>query len=642
MFKRSLFAVLWLALAVPATSQSTRELGLPFITTYTSRDLGANANGWAIIEDNRGVIYVGLQEGLAEFDGQSWTFLETEDQDFFRAFAVGRDGVVYAGTVGNLGYLAPDSLGRTKFVSMLDQVPEEHRDFDDVWHIFARDDGIFFYTARSIIQWTGSRMRVWEGEFHVGAMVHDELYIREWGTGIKRLEGDSLLVVPGGEAFADERVYVMIEYDDTRMLVGTRTMGMFLYDGETFEPFVTEADGFLRDNQIYLPGLRLTDGTFVINTLAGGAVQIDKDGRIIRILNRSTGLPDNTVTSVYQDRRGDLWLALNNGITRVEIESPFTIFDERLGITSGVNSFARQEGLLYAGTIGGVFRLDPTSSRFSMVQGPVTPSLDLLSTHDVLVSAAMTSGVAQVRRGFTSIVKDAFGNEFIGNTVRRANADTNLVFIGLRTGLGVLYYQGLGRWIDLGSTSDFGAVLGMVVAPDDAIWTAGGFGVARVTIPWEEGRINVAGAVIDRYGPDRGLPGAPVFDVEILDGDVLVIGDDRVFRYDQATDKFVADPGFPDVRIRGGSVITKTPDEDIVYANFGLQTYIGKRQSDGSYDWDSTPFLRFHEDFVGAVMVDLDGVAWLAMSNGVVRYDSEVETSTDSPVYPTLIRSVVV
>jgi len=30
------------------------------------------------------------------------------------------------------------------------------------------------------------------------------------------------------EAFADERVYVMIEYDDTRMLVGTRTMGMFL------------------------------------------------------------------------------------------------------------------------------------------------------------------------------------------------------------------------------------------------------------------------------------------------------------------------------------------------------------------------------------------------------------------------------
>ena len=210
---------------------------------------------------------------------------------------------MYAGTYGDLGYLEPDSLGRTSFVSMLDLLPEEHQQFDDVWHVFARDDGIFFFTATQLVQWTGSRMKVWPGSFHVGNLVHGELYVREWGAGIKRLEGDSLVLVPGGERFADERVYVMLEYDETRMLVGTRTMGMFLFDGESFQPFRTEADAFLRENQIYLPGLVLRDGTFVIGTLAGGLVQMDRDGRVIRILDRSNGLPDNTVTYLYQTGR---------------------------------------------------------------------------------------------------------------------------------------------------------------------------------------------------------------------------------------------------------------------------------------------------------------------------------------------------
>ena len=110
---------------------------------------------------------------------------------------------------------------------------------------------------------------------------------------------------------------------------------------------------------------------------------------------------------------------------------------------------------------------------------------------DVLVSASMTSGVVQVRRGTNSVVKGAFGNEFVGQSVQQAHVDTNLVFVALRTGLGVLYYAGSGRWVDLGKTEDFGDVNGMVITENDDVWAAGGDGVHRVQIPWVDGRLDI-------------------------------------------------------------------------------------------------------------------------------------------------------
>jgi signal transduction histidine kinase len=643
MSKRSLLGLLAVAvvLPLPALGQSSGELGLPFMTSYTSHDLGAVASGWAIAEDSRGVIFVGLNNGLAEFDGQSWRYMETDDQDFFRSFALGRDGVLYTGAVGEIGYLAPDSLGNTRYVSMIDRVPEEYRDFDDVWHVFARDDGIYFYTAVSIIRWTGSRMQVWPGSFHVGGLVNGELYVREWGEGLKKLEGDSLRLVPGGDRFTDERIYVMVSYDDERMLVGTRTMGMFLFDGKTFEPFRTEADQFLRDNQIYLPGLRLQDGTFVIGTLAGGLVHMDHDGHVIRIIDRSAGLGDNTVTYLYQDSGGDLWLALNNGITRVEIESPLTIFDERRGINAAVQTFARHEGDLYAGSLAGILRLNPQTSRFELVRGQVIPSLSLLSMRDVLLNAAMTSGVSQYRRGTQSIVKDAFGNEYVGESVKRAHADSNIVFVGLRTGLGVLYYQGFGRWIDLGSTDDFGDAFQIEVTPDDAVWAASADGLFRITIPWEDGRLVVDHAEITNFVEDRGMPTGG-YDVALLEDKVIAIHDEQIFRFDPATDGFVEATGFPQAHLRTNAEIAESADGQVAYAYLGNETFIGRHQPDGSFEWDSGPFQRLQRDLVNDIHLDDDGIVWLSRLDGVVRYDPEAMNSTDEEVYPTLIRKVII
>jgi len=48
---------------------------------------------------------------------------------------------------------------------------------------------------------------------------------------------------------------------------------------------------------------------------------IDLNGEIIQHLNRSKGLQNNTVLSIYQDGYVNLWLGLDNGIAALKISS---------------------------------------------------------------------------------------------------------------------------------------------------------------------------------------------------------------------------------------------------------------------------------------------------------------------------------
>jgi ligand-binding sensor domain-containing protein len=162
--------------------------------------------------------------------------------------------------------------------------------------------------------------------FHLMFQVNGRLFIREWGKGLCQVQGNSVTLVPGGEQFAEERIYVMLPFpgDKETILVVTRTMGLFKYNGQQFTPFKTDADAFIKDNQIYLPGTLLQDGHFLLGTIGGGAVVMDPNGRVQRYFNKENGLIDNGINYSTQDRAGNIWLATSNGISSISYASPAT------------------------------------------------------------------------------------------------------------------------------------------------------------------------------------------------------------------------------------------------------------------------------------------------------------------------------
>ncbi|MEJ2583825.1 MAG: hypothetical protein P8Z38_01900, partial [Robiginitalea sp.] len=214
--------------------------------------------------------------------------------------------------------------------------------------------------------------------------MHDTYYLRIWDVGLCKFKEDGTFeLVPGGERFANERVYSMLPYDDERILIGTRNEGLFIYDGQTFTPFKTEADPYIT-GRLYLPGLALEDGRFLLNTFGDGAYLIDHEGKLLQKYTTDNGLEDGSVDNLYLDSRGVLWLTLFNGISSINLNSNFTSLDSNMGLTTAVFSTIRHNGTLYLSLNNGIAYLDEADGQIKKIPGTFEQGGNFLEFRDRL------------------------------------------------------------------------------------------------------------------------------------------------------------------------------------------------------------------------------------------------------------------
>lgn len=267
-----------------ATAARAVEAGAPLLHNFSPAGYGGEAQNWAIVQDPRGVIYAGNgEDSVLEYDGIRWRRIPIDNNTVVRSLAVGPEGRVYVGAVGELGYLAPDASGRMQYVSLLQRLPSEDRDFGDVWGTFAiPGDGIYFGTFDRLIRIAGDEVRVWRSAvgFHRFLQVRDALYVRELGRGLMKQAGEELKLVPNGERFANEKIYALAPWPvaappgGEALLIGTRTQGWFVLDGSSLRPWATQADAAMNESLLY-DALWLSNGVLAAGTLRGGVFLLD-------------------------------------------------------------------------------------------------------------------------------------------------------------------------------------------------------------------------------------------------------------------------------------------------------------------------------------------------------------------------------
>ena len=94
---------------------------------------------------------------------------------------------------------------------------------------------------------------------------------------------------------------------------------------KTVTPFVTEADEYLKKNKLYTT-VPLNNGSFCITSLSGGAIIIEHDGKLRQIIDVAAGLPTSDILSAFVDHEGSLWLGHDEGVARVALDSPISVF----------------------------------------------------------------------------------------------------------------------------------------------------------------------------------------------------------------------------------------------------------------------------------------------------------------------------
>lgn len=631
----------------PASGAPT--YGRPLIRNYNPKAYGAAFNYWAIAQDQRGVMYFGNWNGVLEYDGVSWRLISTPNKSGVRSLAIAANGRIYVGAVGDLGYLQPDSLGNMHFVSLLDHVAPENREFNEVWYTYATPQGVYFRTDKILLRWDEHRMQAWKPATAFAGLfvVRERIYIQQWNVGLLELAGDSLRLARDGARFAGTRIHVMLPYAATQILLGTREQGMFLYDGVSFQPFPTApaAAKFLREN-LLSHGAVLPNNLFALATLRGGVALIDRHGRLLQLLDKAAGLQDNDVNFVFADRQGAIWLAEGYGVARVETVSPLSLYGEPAGIKDFVASIVRHHGILYVATGLGVFYLPVSATgaaaKFQPVNGITHQSWALLIVGKILLAAA-SDGVYQIVGDRATFVQKSVSDSFVAMSLYRSKQDSNRVYVGLRNGLASLYLRN-GHWIDEGRIRDIHEPIWSIVeSADGKLWLGTeAQGVLRVHLARRIA--NAENPLVERFDFRHGLPRGWV-GVYAIGARTVFTSDEGIYRFNPETGHFLPDSTY------GSMFADRSRDVEVVAEDHEGNIWVGSeeaaeinralRQPDGSYLPEKGSFLQLARAAVWAIYPEKNGVVWLGGPEGLARCDASI-SKREMTDYATLIRRVTI
>ncbi|ACY48735.1 sensor histidine kinase [Rhodothermus marinus] len=642
--------VLWLLLGLRPFAQAQDvpyrlETGAPLhLQHYAPQDYGQFPQNWAIVQDRRGVIYVGNVRGLLEFDGAHWRFHQVANKTVVRSLDVDSTGRLYVGAQGDFGYFWPDSLGVLHYRSLVPEIADEaDRNFWDVWTTRVTPEGVYFQTHARLFRWNGDTIRVWRPRtyFHTAFAVRGRFYVRQDSIGLQTVVGDSLQLVPGGERFAHLRIYAMMPYDGDRILIATREAGLWLYDGRTFQHLDSEVEPLLRTYPLY-HGTAMPGGFFALATLGGGVFIIDREGRIVQVIDEAVGLPDSWVNYVYVDRQGSLWMALNSrGLARADAVPFLTVWDKRLGLDGFMYALQTKEGGEFlAATSMGVFRLIKQGQRRAIFVKDVEiedQAFQFLLQKDQL-------WIATARGVFIENNRDR-SKQFLqlpGRSVfSLAELADNLVAAGTKTGVHLL--KRIGEAWEVHSVPGLTGEVLRIVRANRTLWLSLRDGlVVRMQFPtgWmQEPEVTV-------YGKEDGLPGSFVQMAE-KDSTVLFFSREGIYRFVPG-----ARPAFqPDTTLLApgheghDELLALVVDRfGRVWTVFPTHIDIAHPLPDGGYRFE-TPLLFRYPNWGAPVQVYVDdaGIVWLGNRDRLIRYDPNLTFpehlfSPEPP--PVLIRQV--
>jgi signal transduction histidine kinase/DNA-binding response OmpR family regulator len=626
-----------------------QNTGFKYIKNYTRKEYGGQSQSWCILQDKHGIIYVGNQLGLLEFDGVSWRKIDVPN-DFVRSMAMDDTGTIYVGGIDEIGFLAPDSKGSLQYVSLLEHVDNDKRRFSDVWETHWTKQGIYFKTSKFLFRWNHNtkKIRVWESnnKFHLSFICNGKLFIRQENVGLMEMDTgtDSLKVVPGGESFAGKKIYMMAPYDNKKLLIGTRENGFYTYDpdnGIEAVPFPTETDNYLKENQLY-HGIRLSSGNFALATVRGGLVIIDSQGRLKEIFHKSSGLQDDNIKYVFEDLEGNLWLAMDKGISKIEYVSPLSIYDDRSNLPGSVLSVTRHNKDLYAGTSRGLFFL-ASPHGFRPAAGISSYCWYLLSINNSLL-AATADGVFQVDS------KNNINHRVIINPsyfLLQSKREPNRIWVGTMEGLVSLHLTGEnrnGKWKEEHQFENIMTQIRTIVEDKKGnLWLGTRTsGVLKVDFP---GQDKMNHPVVTRYHTSDGLPpgGIGVFSAA---RNVMFATDKGIFRFNEVNERFIPDSRLGEIFADGSRGVFRILEDKNknIWLHSDSRNFQVIPQSDGynrTFVIYKKPFLRIPDVQVNSLYPDPDDiVTWFASDEGLIRYDFQVKKNYDYD-FPTLIRKVL-
>jgi signal transduction histidine kinase/CheY-like chemotaxis protein/HPt (histidine-containing phosphotransfer) domain-containing protein len=348
------------------------EVGRPPMRFFGATELRSKGPVRAFAETPDGSLLVGSNH-LVVFDGVRAERIDVSGAYAFRALAraaapggavagakapaPAAGSRVWIGASGAFGYVEPDAFGRWNFVSLAPQARAAGVEIPtQIDAVFALGAGAVFVTGQRVMRWDGRRFESWTlpAAWALKA-AGDEVgtvWIEQAGVGLLRLgtAGSPVLARPeallpaGPVAWILDPAGAETATATAARASGPQSRGEGLLVGTETAVFRLTAEGAERlpslsalvQGQDPVGAVALESGGVAIMTSGHGVLIGTVRGDATAALNRAHGLGDDSPYAVWGDRRGAVWIGLDDGCTRVDSAGSVSIFDGREGLEAGL------------------------------------------------------------------------------------------------------------------------------------------------------------------------------------------------------------------------------------------------------------------------------------------------------------------
>jgi len=373
-------AALLLALALAAPRVSAQLL--PIFNLTTDDGLAAS-QVWDVLRDRRGYLWIATSEGLTRYDGfelASITGAEGLRNQVVRRVVEAPDGTLWLATADGIAHY--DGRGLSFIGSA------EGMRGGIVWDLaFDRHGNLWFGTGSAGVGVvTGGKWKLYgkadglaaDDVYSLHVAPSGELWVGTRHAGVAqcaigaRGELSRCRTLTTADGLAHDSVRAIASDRLGNVWLGTRGGGVSRWDGRRFTNFraapsdTTDAahvaasgpaDG-LADDDVYALHVRPTGELVIGNAQRGITICTLPDLRPCRTLRKGNGLVVDAVLGVDEDLEGNLWVSLNNGLSKL-VSEKLQSFDDRHGVPGpgGYALLPEPDGDVWVASFGGLGRM---------------------------------------------------------------------------------------------------------------------------------------------------------------------------------------------------------------------------------------------------------------------------------------------
>ncbi len=407
---------------------------LPPIQNFRPNDYKAENQNWGIAQASKN-IYVANNKGLLEYNGAYWTVYKSPNNTIIRSVAV-KENRIYTGCYKEFGYWKKNKSNTLFYKSLSTSIKDQLLEDEQFWKIITYDKWVLFQSLHRIYMYNteNNTFKIISAQTSLSKSfkIKRQVYFQKMGQGLFNIKRGESILISDDDILKENIIINMFDFNEN-ILIQTQEKGFYVLSRKKLVKWQIPFNSTLNKISVY-SSIQLKDKSFILGTISQGIFHINEKGQLLNHINQKKGLQNNTVLSLFEDDKMNVWLGLDKGVSVVNLKSPFKVYEDIAGNLGTVYTSITHKGFIYLGTNQGLFyRKEDSNKKFQFISGTKGQVWSLNILYDTLF-CGHNSGTFLIDKKKATLIASELGTW----NIKKIADNPNLLLQGNYNGLHIL------------------------------------------------------------------------------------------------------------------------------------------------------------------------------------------------------------